>query len=181
MKLKEKGNNMAINSIIEDLKVSREKAAGELTTINQHQVALKSVVDRLDSLIAETGDGASSHISKRTVGKRRGRKPGVKVEKVHLKKVDTGSIQKTPVEAKTPRKCAAKNGPTLTQAAVDVVLSGSGEVQTRDVIDHLVSQKRLDGKDRSVAYAKVHTALKRRSTGEGAPLKSAGKGLWVKA
>ena len=170
---------MAINSIIEELKVSREKAAGELSTIHQHQLVLKSVVDRLDSLIAETDGGASSHISKRTIGKRRGRKPGFKVANTNAN--ETPKTANVSGDSKTPQKRALTGVPTLTQAAVDVVLAGAGEVQTREVIDQLVFQKRLDGNDRSVAYAKVHTALKRRSTGDAAPLKSAGKGLWVKA
>lgn len=151
---------MAINSIIEELKVSREKAVSELQAVDQHQIVLKSVVDRLDALI---GDASNSNGVKRVAGlskkgaKRRGRKPGVKSRTVK------------------------RTGPTLTQAAVDVVLAGEGDVSTRQVIDKLVTEKQLDGENRSVAYAKVHTALKRRSTGEGAPLKSAGKGLWVKA
>lgn len=172
MKLIQGENNMAIHSIVEDLKVSREKAAGELNAINQHQEVLKSVVDRLDILISEAANGnatpASVHpssITKKVVA-RRGRKPGVKVAKL---------------KGETKARKRKDGGPTLTQAAVDVVLAGEGDVTTRQVIDQLISDKQLDGANRSVAYAKVHTALKRRSTGDDAPLKSAGKGLWVKA
>jgi len=163
-----KGNDMAIDSIVEDLKVSRDKAVGELDAINQHQSVLRSVVDRLDNLIEEAAKPNFLAGSAVRVTARRGRKPGVKSTKA------AGSTT-----VKRTRKCI--DGSTLTQAAVDVVLAGEGDVTTRQVIDQLVSENRLDGGDRSVAYAKVHTALKRRSTGEDAPLKSSGKGTWIKA
>ena len=143
-----KGNDMAIDSIVEDLKVSRDKAVGELNAMNQHQSVLRSVVDRLDSLIEEAAKPNSLVASAVRVTARRGRKPGVKSTKA------SGL-------ATTVKRTRKNDGPTLTQAAVDVVLAGEGDVTTRQVIDQLVSENRLDGGDRSVAYAKVHTALKR--------------------
>lgn len=157
-------NSNVYKDVILDLKRQRDEFEEKITELTERRNQLGELISRL-----EVFPGADVPTPAATTKSPRATKKEVSAPKK--------AVQKS--KPKPRQRSKAKATKNFTDTVVEIVRHAEGEVRTKEVISSLQKINAIsEGENNNALYAKVYTALKRRSEGDQPLVRQVGRGVW---